>query len=340
MKLLKKNVFQVAWDQVSDIVPRNSSILITGANGLIASDLVDTLMYFNKEYAINNRIIALCRNKERAQKRFTSFLDCPLFELEIQDIREFRMEQYVDYIVHAASNAHPRAYAMRPIETMQTNLLGTMRILNYASSEQCKKVVYVSTSEIYGEVPDGMDRFQETEFGCINTLNPRSCYSESKRCAETLCACYVKERGVDISVVRPGYVYGRQITEENSRADAQFLRRVLAKENIIMKSKGEQKRSYCYVMDAVTALLYVMVRGKTGEAYNIANSNSEATIKQFAETMAQIGDVSVEFDLPSEEERSGYSVIKNSLLDDGKLKKLGWKASYDLKQGLTAAIKG
>ncbi len=340
MKLLKKNVFQVAWEQVSDIVPRNSSILITGANGLIASDLVDTLMYFNKEYAINNRIIALCRNKERAQKRFTSFLDCPLFELEIQDIREFRMEQYVDYIVHAASNAHPRAYAMRPIETMQTNLLGTMRILNYASSEQCKKVVYVSTSEIYGEVPDGMDRFQETEFGCINTLNPRSCYSESKRCAETLCACYVKERGVDISVVRPGYVYGRQITEENSRADAQFLRRVLAKENIIMKSKGEQKRSYCYVMDAVTALLYVMVRGKTGEAYNIANSNSEATIKQFAETMAQIGDVSVEFDLPSEEERSGYSVIKNSLLDDGKLKKLGWKASYDLKQGLTAAIKG
>ena len=340
MKLLKKNVFQVAWEQVSDIVPRNSSILITGANGLIASDLVDTLMYFNKEYAINNRIIALCRNKERAQKRFTSFLDCPLFELEIQDIREFRMEQYVDYIVHAASNAHPRAYAMRPIETMQTNLLGTMRILNYASSEQCKKVVYVSTSEIYGEVPDGMDRFQETEFGCINTLNPRSCYSESKRCAETLCACYVKERGVDISVVRPGYVYGRQITEENSRADAQFLRRVLAKENIIMKSKGEQKRSYCYVMDAVTALLYVMVRGKTGEAYNIANSNSEATIKQFAETMAQSGDVCVEFDLPSEEERSGYSVIKNSLLDDGKLKKLGWKASYDLKQGLTAAIKG
>ena len=330
MKLLKKNVFQVAWEQVSDIVPRNSSILITGANGLIASDLVDTLMYFNKEYAINNRIIALCRNKERAQKRFTSFLDCPLFELEIQDIREFRMEQYVDYIVHAASNAHPRAYAMRPIETMQTNLLGTMRILNYASSEQCKKVVYVSTSEIYGEVPDGMDRFQETEFGCINTLNPRSCYSESKRCAETLCACYAKERGVDISVVRPGYVYGRQITEENSRADAQFLRRVLAKENIIMKSKGEQKRSYCYVMDAVTALLYVMVRGKTGEAYNIANSNSEATIKQFAETMAQIGDVSVESDLPSEEERSGYSVIKNSLLDDGKLKKLGWKASYDL----------
>ena len=107
-----------------------------------------------------------------------------------------------------------------------------------------------------------------------------------------------------------------------------------------MKSKGEQKRSYCYVMDAVTALLYVMVRGKTGEAYNIANSNSEATIKQFAETMAQIGEVSVEFDLPSEEEKSGYSVIKNSLLDDGKLKKLGWKASYDLKQGLTAAIKG
>ena len=93
MKLLKKNVFQMAWEQVSDIVPRNSSILITGANGLIASDLVDTLMYFNKEYAINNRIIALCRNKERAQKRFTSFLDCPLFELEIQEIREFRMEQ-------------------------------------------------------------------------------------------------------------------------------------------------------------------------------------------------------------------------------------------------------
>ena len=339
MELVKKNVFQVAWEQVSDIVPRNCAILITGANGLIASDLVDTLMFFNKEYAVNNKIIALCRNTERAQKRFASFLDSPLFGLEIQDIRGFRMRRHVDYIVHAASNAHPKAYATRPIETMQTNLLGTMQILDYASSEQCKKVVYVSTSEIYGEMPDGMDRFQETEIGCIDTLNPRSCYSESKRCAETLCACYAKERGIDISVVRPGYIYGRQITEENSRADAQFLRKVLAKENIIMKSKGEQKRSYCYVMDAVTALIYVMVKGKTGEAYNIANSNSEATIKQFAETMAQIGEVSVEFDLPSEEEKSGYSVIKNSLLDDGKLKGLGWKPSYDLKHGLTAAIK-
>ncbi|MBM6948821.1 NAD-dependent epimerase/dehydratase family protein [Mordavella massiliensis] len=338
MRLSRLDMFEEMWRKVSEIVPRDSSILVTGANGLIASNLVDTLMYFNERYKTCNVVIALCRNAEKAQKRFEQFQENKLFKLTIQDVQNFTLDFHSDYIIHAASNAHPMAYSLKPIETMKTNLLGTIRLLDYANRERCKKFVYVSTSEIYGEVPEGVNKLSETEYGHINTLNPRSCYSESKRCAETLCVCYSKEKEMDVSIVRPGYIYGRQITEDNSRADAQFLRCVLAKQNIVMKSAGEQKRSYCYVADAVTAILYIMKSGGNGEAYNIANSNSEATIKEFAETMADIGGVSVEYEIPSIEEKRGYSMIKNSLLDDQKLRALGWTSSYDLKRGLKATV--
>lgn len=334
----REKEFEIIWEKVKTFIPSHSSILVTGGNGLIASNFVDLLMHFNEYHGTNNKLIVLCRNEEKAKKRFQKFVDSEQFHLEIQDIQTFTMEQKCEYIIHAASNAHPKAYSLNPIDTMKTTLLGTMNVLQYAVEKNVNKIVYVSSSEIYGEAPFKSNKFVETDFGSINTLASRSCYSESKRCAETLCACYVKEKGLDISIVRPGYIYGAQITEDNSRADAQFLRKVAAKENIIMKSKGEQIRSYCYVMDAASALIYVMVKGQQGMAYNIANSNSEASIRKFAETMAELGGVDIVFDIPSRDEKQGYSVIRNSLLDDSKLRGLGWEPEYDLKQGLMSTI--
>lgn len=328
----EKLEYERIWAKVKNIIPQNSSVLVTGANGLIASNLVDSLMYFNEAYATNNMIIALCRNEEKARKRFGRYLKSGKLNIWCQDICEFDMNQTCDYVVHAASNAHPLAYATKPIETMRTNFIGTMKVLDYASEKKAKSVVYISTSEIYGE--NHKDRLNEQEYGSVNTLNPRSCYSESKRSAETLCVCYSKEKNLDVKIVRPGYIYGAQITEDNSRADAQFLRNVIADENIVMKSEGKQKRSYCYVSDAVSAILYVMLLGKTGEAYNIANTNSEASIREYAEMLAIQGGVKLVFDIPSENEKRGYSVVNNSLLSDTKLRNLGWIPQYNLQQGI------
>ena len=339
MEAAREKEFLKVWEQVKNIIPRNKKILITGSNGLIASNLVDTFMYFNEQFKTSNIIAAMCRNQEKGAQRFKAYMSRPTeFQLLAQDVCNFSVKERYDYVIHAASNAHPLAFATKAVEKMNTNLMGTLKVLEYAETYKVKKMVYVSTSEIYGEADGYIDRFSETEYGSINTLNPRSCYSESKRCAETMCVCYGKEREIDISIVRPGYIYGAQITEDNSRADAQFLRNILKHENIVMKSAGEQRRSYCYVMDAVCAILFVLLRGGRNEAYNIANMDSAATIIEFAEALSEAWNVKVIFDLPSDIEKSGYSIIKNSLLNDEKVKQLGWRPNYNLEEGACQAV--
>ena len=139
---------------------------------------------------------------------------------------------------------------------------------------------------------------------------------------------------LDVKVVRPGYIYGAQITSENSRADAQFLRNAIERKNIIMKSLGQQRRSYCYVADAVSAILLVLFKGEKVAAYNIANKESEATIAEYAKALADARKIKVIFEVPDEVEKAGYSQVKNSLLDDSKLRDLGWTPHYDLKSGV------
>lgn len=331
--------FEKIWTEVKSFVPVNSKILITGANGLIASNIIDAFMYFNKIYGISNQIIAVCRNEERANKRFAEYIENKYFHISCQDVSDFEMDQTCDYIIHAASNAHPLAYSMKPIETIRTNVVGTMKVLEYASTVGIKGIVYLSTSEIYGNNCRNNEKLFETEYGRVNTLISRSCYSESKRCSETLCVCYEKEKNLDIKIVRPGYIYGAQITEDNSRADAQFLRNVIKGQDIVMKSEGLQRRSYCYVADAVSAIICVLMKGGSGEAYNIANSESEASVREFAEMLAKCGGVKIVFDIPSEVERKGYSVIENSLMSDLKLRDLGWIPQYNLQDGVVEMLK-
>ena len=227
--------FDKIWTDVRGFMPVNSRILITGANGLVASNLVDAFMHFNKKYDTHNHIEAVCRNREKAEKRFVDYVGSDEFSICCQDVCDFELDQPCDYIFHTASNAHPLAYSIKPIETIKTNVIGTMKILEYAVKANVKKIVYVSTSEIYGDknADTANERFVETEYGSINTLVPRSCYSESKRCAETVCICYGQEKDLDIKIVRPGYIYGAQITDENSRAESRLTRRLISPKKVL-----------------------------------------------------------------------------------------------------------
>ena len=167
---------------------------------------------------------------------------------------------------------------------------------------------------------------------------PRACYPESKRAAETLCASYAAQYGVDALVARLCHVYGPTFTASNSRADAQFIRKALAGEDIVMKSTGSQVRSFCYVADAVNALL-TLLAGAKGQAYNVANRASVASIRQYAETLADIAGVKVVFDVPPEAEKAGYTKITRAVLNPAKLEGLGWTPRYDLRQGLEATYR-
>lgn len=312
------------------------SVLITGAGGLIGSALVDAFMEMD-DYVT---VYALGRNGEKLRQRFTHYSNRSDFHIVEGDVTQVVIPSDIqaDFIVHAASPAHPLAYAKTPVDVMQANLLGTIRMLELARRWGAR-LLFVSSGEIYGISHDSNSAFTEIEQGYIDILNPRSCYPESKRAAETLCASYHQQYGVDTVVARLCHIYGAFITSDNSRMDAQFLRCAIESKDIVMKSPGTQVRSFCYVKDAVEALLYILAKGPGGEAYNIANKSSVASIHEYAETLAAAAGVGVVHDFPSEEEQRGYSLVTRAVLNASKLEALGWCPRYDLKSGITEMVK-
>lgn len=310
-------------------------ILITGATGLIGSFMVETLAWMNAHLNTGIRIYAAGRSESGMRARFGALYDKDFFCFVPYDARKpVAFDFKVDYAVHAACSAHPLAYSTDPVGTMQANLMGTIQLLEYVRSCEGARFIFLSTGETYGENPDLPEGFSENSHGYVDPINPRSCYPESKRAAETLCASYAAQYGVEALVARLCHVYGPTITAANSRADAQFLRKALAGEDIIMKSLGSQVRSYCYVADAVSAILALLAKGESGHAYNIANRNSVASIREYAETLARIGGVQLCFDLPPDAEKAGYSKVTRAVLNPAKLEALGWTPHYDLSEGL------
>ena len=300
--LLRQDFEKICRHLSFDInILKNKSFLITGANGLIGAYLVYFLDYLNNEYQASIEINAMSRSKERLQKVFEGV---SLNILE-QDLNE-KLEQKInaDFIIHAASNAHPLAYSNDPVGTMKTNLIGTMNLLE--SIKDCStKFLYISSGEIYGSNVD--KAFTEDDLGVVDTKSVRSCYPESKRAAETLCMAYNSQFGARVNVARLCYVYGPTITESNSRADAQFLRKALNGEDIILKSEGQQRRTYCYVADVISALLTILIRGENAAVYNVANPNSIVSIKEYASTLCELVKVNLKFELPDEIEKKGYA---------------------------------
>lgn len=172
-----------------------------------------------------------------------------------------------------------------------------------------------------------------TTDGFVDILNPRACYPSSKRAAETLCAAYKKEYGVDVVIIRPGHVYGPTMTDTDNRASSQFPRDVKAGKNIIMKSAGTQLRSYCYVLDCATAILTVLLNGESGEAYNVSNKNSVVTIREMAEAFAEVGGKKLIFEEATKAESASFNLMQNSSLTSEKIEALGWSAQFDMLSG-------
>lgn len=316
----------------------NKNILVTGANGLIASYLIDFLIYIVETKKININIYALCRNEEKASKRFISHKNKEYFNLIIQDVcDDYNFKIKFDYIVHAASNAHPKAFLENPIGVIEANVIGTKKLLDYSVENGNERFLYISSSEVYGE-NQLVEKYKEDDYGKIETMNFRSCYPESKRMAETLGCCYEKQYGINFISVRPGYIYGANYIEESTRANEEFIKLAIAGKDIILKSKGEQIRSYCYVADCVSAILLILLKGESGKAYNIANENQEVSIKEFVESLVEVANIKVIFDI-KDTENKGYAKVKNTILDNNRLKKLGWNSLYSLEKSITNILK-
>ena len=306
--------------------------MITGATGLIGSCIADILLEANRNGA-QFEIFTMSRSLEKIKKRFNGYV-IPI----IQDVTEPLDEKNkFDYIIHCASNADPRSYSTNPVETMLTNIVGNKNVLDYCKLHKSTRLILTSTFEVYGTI-DGVSVYKENMSGVIDQTILRNGYPESKRSCELLLRSYVDEYNINAVIVRLPSVYGPTMLKSDSKAHAQFIKNVLNREDIVLKSKGSQKRTYTYVLDAVSGIFKVLFEGEVGEIYNISNEKSIASIADVAKVCAEIAGTKVIFELPDEVESKGFSRSKDCILDNSKLKALGWNAKYSLKEGLLETI--
>lgn len=325
-------------DQVRDCDElRNASVLVTGANGCIASFLVDVLGRMNERFGWSITIHAAGRNMVKLKERFASF---PFMGLELciyEAGESIAFDFAVDIVVHAASNAHPQSIMADPLGTVAANVTAVGELLTWAEHHGCKRFLFVSSGEVYGQLPEAVIEADEHESGNIDPLVLRSCYPLSKRMGENICVAYAAQSSMKIVIVRPSHTFGPTAGVDDSRAHSQFLYCGASGNDIVLKSAGSQFRSYSYVADVVSGLLVVLVHGENAHAYNLANSSSRASIREFAEEVARLSNVEVKYDLDEESPLSG-SRSTRQVLSSKALEELGWVGAFDLTEGIRHSL--
>ena len=327
---------ELPWEQL-----RGRSILISGATGMIGSFLIDVLMEKNLTDGLNCTIYALGRNEEKARSRFERWWNDSRFVFVACDINrgvELDVET-MDYVFHAASNTHPVAYATDPIGTITTNIIGADNLLSFAATHGSRRVLFASSVEVYGENRGDREAFSEDYCGYIDCNTLRAGYPESKRAGEALCQAYIRQKGLDVVIPRLSRTYGPTMLMSDTKALSQFIKKGVAGEDIVLKSEGTQLFSYTYVADAVSGVLYCLLRGECGEAYNIADSASDIMLRDLAAIIARFAGRQVVFDLPDATERAGYSTATKAVLDSSKIRTLGWTAYDTIQTGLERTLR-
>ena len=325
------------WDRLE-----GKSCLVTGANGMIATYLIYLLMLLVRKNGLNIHIIALSRNRKKSEELFLDFLEDSHFELLIQDVCEpIMIEGSLDYIFHFAGNASPYYIKNDPVGIMTSNLLGTLNVLELAREKATEKVMFASTREVYGENKEE-HLLTETSFGRLDCLDSRSCYPESKRAAETLCKSYYLQYGVSFNTVRIAHTYGPGMKFENDgRVMADLLNFVVNGQNIILKSKGDVLRAFCYITDTILGLMYILFYGENVFAYNLANETEEISVRDLADmliSMCQDKTLHVDYDI-KDVKSDVFCDYKRIGLDTTKLENLGWRPYVALHDGLTRVIR-
>ena len=284
-KQYMRDVESVANLSIPWEVVHNKNILISGATGLIGSFLIDVILEKNQQDGLNCTVYALGRSEEKARNRFSKYCNDPHFVFIPYDVKEplvYSDNHTFDYIIHLASNTHPLLYATDPIGTITTNIIGLQNLLEFAVKHNTTRFVFASSNEIYGENRGDTELFDEEYCGYINCNTLRAGYPESKRCGEALCQAYIAQKGMDVIIARITRSYGPTMQMSDTKAISQFIKKGIAGEDIVLKSAGTQYYSYTYVADAVSGLLWAMLAGENGEAYNIADERSDIILKDLA----------------------------------------------------------
>lgn len=313
----------------------NKTIMITGATGLVGRYLIEVLLKRNQLKGIHTKIVAVGRSRDNFDRRFNGVEGLDAVEFFEHDVQQpCHYDGHLDFIVHMASNTHPRLYATDPIGTEMINIFGSYYLLDLASHNPSCRFIFTSSGDVYGDNRSEKEFLEENDCGYINCNTLRAGYIEGKRASEALCNAFHESKGVDFVISRLCRIYGPTMNLSESKAISQFIYKAIDKEDIVLKSEGKPVFSYLYVYDVVSALLTIITKGACGEAYNVADNQQCISLKGLAEILADIGESKVVFDIPDAVEAKGVSNFQNVRLDGTKLSKLGWKPQVEMKDGL------
>ena len=319
----------VSWDKLE-----GKSVFVTGATGLIGSQIVLGLDQHNKLFGTNIKVYALARNKDKAAKLFG---ECTENVITVMGdmCSPYEIDGDVDYIVHGASMTSSKDFVEKAVETILTGIKSTANVLEFAREKNVSGFVYLSSLEAYGVTDPNLKGVKETDYGFIDQLSPRSSYSEGKRMVECLCASYASEYGIPVTVARLCQTFGPGVLYSDNRVFAQFARSIIEGKDIVLKTDGSTERNYCYIRDAVSAILTILLDGNSGEAYNVANKDTLISIRGMAEMLIENypeSGTKLVFDIAEDITKLGYNPkVKMNLATD-KLEALGWKAQVGLEE--------
>lgn len=327
------------WDELA-----GSRVLVTGAAGLLGAYLVETILFLNEARPrAESRVIALVRDGRRAEERFRHLAGRQDLELLVQDVRDPLPDLLrPDWVIHAASPASPAAYGRDPVGTTAANTVGTLRALEAAHRGNARGFLFVSAGEVYGRVEASRMPLRESDFGPLDPLDPRSCYAESKRAGESLCAAWWRQHGLPVTIARPFHTYGPGLRPDDGRVFADFVTAAVAGKPLPILSDGTAQRTFCYLADTVAGLFTVLLRGEPGQAYNIGNDECEISILDLARLIVDLApgrQLSVAFRsrppgaayIPSPQER--YCPATD------KVRSLGWAPRVGLREGFTRTLR-
>lgn len=315
---------------------QNKSFLITGATGLIGSQLIKTLACANRLKNLQLQVFAQTRSQEKIDSVFENVANRPEITWLIGAPQpKSNWPKHVDYIIHTASITTSRTFITNPVETLRTAIESTISILDYSRYTSIDSMLYLSSMEVYGQTPISWNPITEEKVGYLDPVALRSSYSEGKRSCECLCTAYASEYDVPVKIARLAQTFGAGCNINDSRVFAQFTRNALRNEDLVLHTEGKSIGNYCYTTDAVRGIFTILTRGSNGEAYTVVNETTSRPIREVAALVSQIlsnGISQVVFDIPESKNTYGYPPDAAMYLSAEKLRNLGWEPWVDLPE--------
>ena len=288
--IVKEDIKNIV-DGISDEAQKLSgkTLLISGGAGFLGKYFMGVFSYLNKNVLEKPcKIISVDNFITGDRDENFDFSDKNILDVWGDVTYPLPVREDIDYIIHAAGLASPVFYMKYPLETIESAVTGAKNLLELARKNTLDGFLFFSSSEIYGDPDPTAVPTPETYFGHVSSVGPRACYDESKRLTETICTIYKQKYNIPVKLVRPFNVFGPGMKHNDRRVVPMFAYQALNGEALSIHGDGHQTRTFCYITDAMTGFLKVLLAGKAGEAYNIGNDNNEIAMRDLAQVFVDL----------------------------------------------------